>query len=371
MQTDLPQRLKQKLEERESDGALRKLKHFTGLIDFSSNDYLGFSQHPFIQQHISDKLSEWGQTGSTGSRLLTGNHPAFEQLEHKIASFHDSESALFFGSGYEANSGLIPTVAGRGDVILYDELCHASLREGIRLSFASSFSFAHNNLDALESLLKKQSSNVFIVSESVFSMDGDSCPLPELVDLGEKYQARLIIDEAHSTGVIGTNGEGLAQKKGLHNKIFARIHTYGKAMGVQGAAILGSEDLKTYLVNYCRPFVYTTAPSLALVAGVDAAYTLLQSNDVAIEKLQQIIQYANQIQLGDSPEISSIRIVTIPGNEEVSKAASLVIESGFQVLPVKAPTVSAGYERLRICLHAYNTFDELDSLNRVLNNIIS
>jgi 8-amino-7-oxononanoate synthase len=365
---NLPEKAHQKLAERMSGNAFRRLRHYNGKHDFSSNDYLGFSKHPFLLQHVSNRLSEWACIGSGGSRLLTGNHPAFEQLEKRIATFHQSETALFFGSGYEANSGLIPALASKGDTILYDSLCHASLREGIRLSFARSIAYVHNDLIDLEKKLHTSEGELYVISESVFSMDGDLCPLPGLIKLCEQYGARLILDEAHGTGVVGERGVGLAQKFQLQDKIFARIHTFGKALGVQGAAILGSEALKDYLVNFCRPFIFTTAPSLPLVAAVEAAYILLEEGSREVADLQELIKFMDQLdrQVPWLGRGSAIRTLVVPGNEHVRLVAEKVQKEGYLVLPVLAPTVPEGSERLRICLHADHSTDLIENMMRVV-----
>ncbi len=197
---NLSERLNEELEARKLSDAFRSLKLVQGKVDFSSNDYLGFAQDTDLHKTILFEINKLRKFGSTGSRLLTGNHSLTEQLEKEVTLFHDAESALFFNSGYEANSGLISTITKRNDTIIFDELCHASLREGIRLSNANSWSFKHNDLTDLELKLQKAEGEKFIVVESVYSMDGDICPLKEIVLFAEKYKANLILDEAHATG---------------------------------------------------------------------------------------------------------------------------------------------------------------------------
>lgn len=364
----LPDGALRKLQERKDNHSFRSLRHFQGMIDLSSNDYLGFATHPDILHATQAALVKFGRLGSGGSRLLTGNHPVFEQLETEIAKFHDSDTALFFGSGYEANSGLISAVCRKGDVILYDAFCHASIREGVRLSLAASYSYQHNDLTELETQLNKYSGNIYVITESIFSMDGDICPLEAIVQLCKKYGARLIIDEAHATGVLGPKGGGLVQLFGLQKDIFARVHTFGKGIGASGAAVLGSHDLRDYLINFCRPFIYTTAPNLAAAAAVQAAYRQLSNDSPEWHQLQKLMQQADQIP--SSFQIrgagTAIRTVIIPGNEKVRKVANEIQEAGFLVLPVLAPTVSEGSERLRICLHAFNTVEELISVYQII-----
>ena len=213
-----------KLAERKSHNALRALTLPNGKIDFCSNDYLGIVKNALLQ---ADKLPQAASnTGSTGSRLLAGNYALAEETEACIAAFHASEAALLFNSGYDANIGLLASIAQRGDTIIYDALSHASIRDGIRLSFAQSFPFAHNDLADLEKKLSQAMGNICVVTESVFSMDGDTCPLPQIIALCDAYRAHLILDEAHATGVIGENGEGLAQQLQLHTKIYNSVQLF-------------------------------------------------------------------------------------------------------------------------------------------------
>ena len=251
--------LHKKLEERRQQNAFRNLKLPGDLIDFCSNDYLGIVKNDLLKTTNHPEIAGKYKTGSTGSRLLTGNYPLIEETEKFIASFHKSETALIFNSGYDANVGLLSSVPGRNDTVLYDYFSHASIRDGMRLSLASSFSFLHNDINDLELKLQQAKGNVFVVTESVFSVDGDLCPLLQIVELCEKYDANLIIDEAHATGVIGKMGEGLVQSLELENRIFARLHTFSKACGVHGSAVLGSNGLRNYLINFARSFIYSTA----------------------------------------------------------------------------------------------------------------
>ncbi|HSZ87093.1 MAG TPA: aminotransferase class I/II-fold pyridoxal phosphate-dependent enzyme, partial [Puia sp.] len=259
--------LNKKLAERKDLNAYRQLQLPKNKIDFFSNDYLGISKAKLLSA-VDGQLS----TGSTGSRLLSGNYPLIEETEKMIATFHDAESGLIFNSGYDANVGLVSCIAQRGDTILYDHLSHASIRDGMRLSFAQSFSFVHNDTEDLEKKLKAAQGNIFVVTESVFSMDGDIAPLKIISELCEKYNANLIVDEAHATGVVGEKGEGLVQQLNLQEKCFARMHTFGKALGCHGAVILGSETLKNYLINFSRAFIYTTSLPEISVEAIKNSY---------------------------------------------------------------------------------------------------
>lgn len=366
--------LNKKLNERKEQNSLRQLRlSKEGMIDFCSNDYLGVVKNQLLK---ANDMSEYS-SGSTGSRLLAGNYPLIEETEEFIASFHQSETALIFNSGYDANIGLLSSVPQRGDTVLYDYLSHASIRDGIRLSFAESFSFQHNDLDDLESKLKKAKGNVFVVTESVFSMDGDLCPLKELITLCEKHNARLIIDEAHATGVIGEKGEGLVQMLGLQDKIFARIHTFGKACGTHGAVALGSKKLRDYLINFARSFVYSTALPEQTVAHIKASYELFPGMKGERIHLRELVE-GFQLAMSNEQKVTTncqlvnsntpIQGVIIPGNEQVRQVAEQLQLAGLYIRPILYPTVPKGLERLRIVLHAFNTKQELDLLLNSLKN---
>ncbi|MBK6731939.1 MAG: pyridoxal phosphate-dependent aminotransferase family protein [Bacteroidetes bacterium] len=368
-------RLEESLLRRKINDALRELKTEIKGIDFSSNDYLGFAQDANLQQIILQHLQSLKKLGSGGSRLLTGNNTLVGEVEKAIAIFHQSESALFFNSGYEANVGLISTVCRRGDLIVYDALCHASLREGIQLSNAKSVSFAHNDLQLLEKQLQAEVNQKFIITESVFSMDGDMCPLPQIVALAKKYNANIILDEAHGTGVIGEKGEGLAQSLILHNAIFARVHTFGKAIGFNGAVILGNAVLRNYLINFCKPFIYTTAPNMLQLVAVQEAYNYLNLHSSLVKKLQLLIRHfnttTNALQLPCIPSDSAIHCLVISGNSNVKAMAQSLSQNGFDVRPILSPTVPAGKERLRICLHVFNTEEEITVLLQTIKSLIT
>lgn len=396
-----PKSLIQKLRQREANNALRKLPESKSLIDFASNDYIGFAKSESIfdktHQYLSDKNIK--VNGATGSRLISGNHILYQEAENFIAQFHQSESALIFNSGYDANVGFFSSVPQRGDIILYDELCHASIRDGIQLSHAKAYKFQHNDFVEIERLIQKMSSRaesrdttrnpqpaiIYIVTESVFSMDGDSPQLEELVQLSEKYNCYLVIDEAHALGVFGLSGEGLVQSLGLQDKVFARIITFGKGLGCHGAAILGSLELKSYLVNFARSFIYTTGLSPHSVATILVSYQHL-AKDTSVselaeqkETLQQLknnIIFFNQEKnrLGLKPLFvyskSAIQCAIIPGNERVKSIASKLQEKGFDVKPILSPTVPEGQERLRFCLHSFNTEKEISRVLEFLSELV-
>jgi len=375
----LPENLTQKLENRKQNNSLRKLPSFNNLVDFSSNDYIGFSKSEtiFKQAHHYLVENEIIQNGATGSRLISGNHDAYQNAEAFIAQFHEAEAALIFNSGYDANVGFFSAIPQRNDVILYDELSHASIRDGITMSNAKSYKFNHNDFEDLEHLIQKfHDTNIYIVTETVFSMDGDSPNLEELVLLSEKYNCYLIVDEAHTLGVFGEKGEGLIQYLNLHNRIFARIMTFGKGLGCHGAAVLGSSDLKEYLVNFARSFVYTTGLSPHSVITILTAYQHLEIEKEAIEKLRQNIVFFNQQKnlLGLKPMFvrskSSIHSAIIPGNQNVKQLAQQLQDKGFDVKPILSPTVPEGQERLRFCIHNYNSEEEINAILGLLANFV-
>lgn len=376
-----PKSLQQKLQQREAQNALRKLPVVTNLIDFASNDYIGFakSETIFHQTHqlLLDKNIQ--VNGATGSRLLSGNHALYNETEAYIAQFHQSASALIFNSGYDANVGFFSSVPQRNDVILYDELCHASIRDGIQMSNAKSYKFQHNDFEDLELLIKRCQtvpSEIYIVTESVFSMDGDCPNLEQITNLSEKYNCYLVIDEAHALGVFGENGEGLVQSLGLQDKVFARIMTFGKGLGSHGAAILGSQELKSYLVNFARSFIYTTGLSPHSVATILVAYQQLAQEQDNLKALKSNIIFFNQekMRLGLKPMFvyskSAIQCAIIPGNEKVKSIAIQLQQKGFDVKPILSPTVPVGQERLRFCLHSYNSETEISNVLELLATFV-
>lgn len=383
MMEKLPKSLEKKIKLREEQNALRKLPSSNSLIDFASNDYIGFAKNEaiFHQTHqlLLDKNIK--VNGATGSRLLSGNHIVYDETEAFIAEFHRAESALIFNSGYDANIGFFSAVPQRNDIILYDELCHASIREGIKMSNAKNYNFSHNDFEELEKLITKfqpttanlQLTTVYIVTESVFSMDGDSPNLEELTKLSEKHGAYLVIDEAHALGVFGEKGEGLVQSLGLQDKFFARIMTFGKGLGCHGAAVLGSQDLKSYLVNFARSFVYTTGLSPHSVATILQSYKHLEGRKDAITQLKSNIIFFNQekMHLGLKPIFiyskSAIQCAIIPGNQRVKNIADQLQQNGFDVRPILSPTVPEGQERLRFCLHSYNSENEITKILKLLS----
>lgn len=349
--------LHKKLGERKGQNALRVLTDTLGKTDFCSNDYLGLASSVF-------NTSQQFKHGSGGSRLLAGNYPLICAAEEQIAAFHEAEAGLIFNSGYDANIGLLSSVPQRGDTILYDFLSHASLRDGIRLSFANAFAFKHNDLADLESKLQNAQGNIFVVTESVFSMDGDMAPLEQISGLCKKYGAYLVVDEAHATGVIGENGAGLVQQLNITTHCFARIHTFGKAVGCHGAIVLGSHTLQQYLVNFSRSFIYTTSLPETSIHALQTSYSLFPAMQAERQQLHRLIERFQAAPLRYQKLISTtpIQAVVVPGNVEVKELAAMLQRNGFDIRPILYPTVPKNSERLRIVLHSFNTMEELDRL---------
>ena len=374
--SQFPNKLLDKIELRNKNSSLRSLSSTTGLVDFASNDYLGFANNKDIFERSKELLTDSAleRNGATASRLLSGNHSLYDMAEKVIAMHHGVETATLFNSGFDANIGLLGSVPQRGDVILYDALVHASIREGIRLSNANAYKFDHNNLDDLEQKLKKYQSDgeCYVVTESVFSMDGDGPDVVSLVELCESYGVHLIVDEAHA---IGISKKGLLAEAGLQKKVFAIVITFGKGLGSHGAAVLAQGLLKTYLVNFAKSLVYSTALPPHSIATVIAAYEQLFSehgtnsvnnlhSNIAILR-SYIIKYDIKKHFIDSN--SAIHSIVVPGNQAVRKLSKQLSDVGLDVRPILSPTVKEGSERLRICLHAFNSAKEIETLIKHLS----
>ncbi len=378
---NFPDALLQKLQLRAQTVSLRKLPEIDQVVDFCSNDYLGLAKSQEIYSQTLKLLQDFNLlNGSTASRLIAGNHSLYNIAEKNIASFHNFESATIFNSGYDANIGFWDAIPQKNDVVIYDEFCHASIRDGLRLSYAKSFKFKHNNLVELRSKIEKlrfqnSKNEIYIATESVFSMDGDIAPLKEIADISNEFNCRLVVDEAHGVGVLGKYGAGLVSDLGLNNQVFAVIITFGKALGSHGAAILGCNNLKTYLINFARSLIYTTALPPHSVATIISAYGSLSTKDVNYARLSlenNIQNYLKLITVLDSnfefsKNTTSIQTVKIPGNENVRIYADIMRKKGFDVKAILAPTVPKGSERIRICLHSFNTKQQIENLISSIN----
>lgn len=348
------------MDKRTQDGSLRTLKTISNLlIDFSSNDYLGLARSADLKATITKAYGKTDfKNGSTGSRLLTGNSDLIESSEQSLANLFGFGASTLVNSGYMASLAFFSAVPQRGDTIIYDEYAHACIKDGCRLSLAKRLSFKHNDLEDLERKLKEAIGEVFIACESIYSMDGDTAPILEIVALSKKYDAKMIVDEAHSTGVLGKHGAGMISELGLQKDVYAVIYTFGKAMGIHGACIAGSKALKEFIINFSRPFIYTTAPSPFEVLSIQSAFTFLKTNVLLISKLKENIKLFNQL-LPEHSTPSAIKSIVIGGNSSTKKLAEKLQSEGFDIRPILGPTVKEGSERLRICLHTYNTDEEI------------
>lgn len=358
MKTDnpgqLPRALQKRLHQLQEAGRFRQLRQ-TGIstIDFTSNDYLG------LGRANSTMPGSVILSGSGGSRLLGGNTAHHEAVESFAAEWLEADTALLYNSGYDANIGVLSCIPAKGDTILYDSRCHASLKDGIRLSQASRFPF--RDVTELKKKLSAISGQVYIVTEALFSMDGDWCPIEEMVQLSRnRPDTRIILDESHSTGIIGPEGKGLAAARGVIPDIFIRIHTFGKACGISGAVVLGSADTRDYLINFSRTFIYTTAMPGGYAETI--LHHLQQTRDAesAREQLWENVHYWEQV--SGHPAPSPILPWIIPGNEACRQKAEELRQSGFEVRAILSPTVPEGGERLRIILHVFNTREEIEKL---------
>lgn len=352
--------LKEELENRIEIGNLRTLPSPLLGIDFCSNDYLGFANHPPAE--LTNVVS--GKSGSSSSRLIAGNLQELIDTEAYISEAHQSQATLLFNSGYAANTGLLSAIGDRYSVFIYDEYCHASIIDGMRLSFAKRVKFKHNDMDSLRAaLITSKTERRYIVVESVYSMDGDAVDVDSIMTMAREFDAELIVDEAHAIGVLGPENKGL-----FHGKnVFAKVLTFGKALGLHGAAVLGSQTLINFLVNFSRPFIYTTAMPPDNAKKIMKAYEAVKNTDRTIQLHSRIVKYkhlVNELGLHKCMSLNEgpIQVLMFPGNQAAKELASGLIASGLDVKAILSPTVSEGKERLRISLHAYNQDSEIEFL---------
>ncbi|OCT46791.1 8-amino-7-oxononanoate synthase [Cladophialophora carrionii] len=398
----LERRLSGLLEKRRAQSKLRNLKSSPpGSVDFSSNDFLSLSSNKEFQDDYLALLSK-GRTplGSTGSRLLDGNSELAESLEREIAAFHGAEAGLLTNSGFDANVSIFAFLPQQGDVIIYDELIHASVHDGMRQCRAKQqIPFKHNDVEDLSRILQQFSSSspnqtIFVALETVYSMEGDLAPLTEIVDLVEAIlphnNAHLVVDEAHATGIYGPNGSGRVCELGLEKRVSIRLHTFGKALASNGAIILSSPIIRLYLINYARPLIYTTFMSHPNLLAIKNAYDWLRVGkanflaanlyhliDHLYARLQSLTALASSI-----ADPTGKPVVTLPTtcpespifailSPQPRSLASHCQSAGFIVRPVVAPTVPAGTERVRVCLHAGNTVAQIDKFVECLKRWIT
>jgi 8-amino-7-oxononanoate synthase len=376
---NFPEKLNRKLLKRKDSNNLRVLCSQHELIDFSSNDYLGFSKNEQISINTRLHLQQFSNiNGSTGSRLLSGNHQMHEEVENELAVFFNASNALIFNSGYDANVGVLSSIPQHGDLVLFDELCHASIRDGIRLSHAKAYSFGHNDLNDLEKKYANthnSNGNTYVIVESIYSMDGDAAPLKSMVDFCKRNACYLIVDEAHSTGLFGESGRGIVVELGLEEEVFARIHTFGKALGCHGAVVVGQKELMDYLINYASSFIYTTSLPLHSILTIKYAIKELRSTEELNKLKTNIAFFRNELQsLGLKKMFinseSAIQSCLIPNVSKIKEIAQNIRQQGYDVKAILSPTVPEGKERLRFCIHSYNSAIEIKDCLKLLNTLV-
>lgn len=352
-------------------------------LNFSSNDYLGLADDALLKEAAIKAVEQYG-AGSGASRLICGSLAPFHELEESLAAFKRTEAALSFSTGYATAIGTICALIGKEDIIILDKLVHASIVDAAKLSSAKIRVFAHNDLNDLEDKLKWATTNsrhpssatrhILIVTESIFSMDGDAAPLREIVDLKNKYGAWLMVDEAHATGAIGKNGRGLADELGVGNQIEIQMGTLGKAMGASGGYICGSRILIDFLINRARSFIFSTAPVPAAAAAARAAVEFIQSHDGEIRR-QKLLSLVSRFQssiTNRQPPIQSAIIPIILGNEDKAiEAATTLREQNIFIPAIRYPTVARGKARLRVTLTAAHSADDIATLAHALEPIIN
>jgi 8-amino-7-oxononanoate synthase len=343
-------------------------------LNFCSNNYLGLANHPALCAAAKNAIDRYG-CGSGASRLISGNMALHEDLESKIAELKGTEAALVFNSGFQANTGILSTLVGEDDVILSDSLNHASIIDGCRLSRAKVIVYAHCDLEQLERGLRKSPAKgrKLVVTESLFSMDGDEAPLAEIVELAQKYGATVMVDEAHATGVFEPNGAGLVGKLGLGDRVLVQMGTLGKALGGFGAYVAGSKALRELLINRCRSFIFTTAPPPAVMAMALAAVELVQNEPERRQALRnncELLQ-AGLKSLGYSLANSRSQILPLMIGDAIQcmKLSDELLQRGVFAQGIRPPTVPAGTSRLRITLMATHTREHIDRALNAFNEV--
>ncbi len=354
----------------------RELLDYSDYIDFASNDYLGFSKNSKIKYLFQKHINDLHLSGSTGSRLISGNRKWIEDIEKKIASFHNAENALIFPTAYQANVGLFSCIADRNDLYLIDEHIHASIYDGIRLCLAKHYKFQHNNFEHLQKLIQQHYSkfeNIFVVVESLYSMDGDIPNTQQLLSLIDNEKIFLIVDEAHAFGIMGDNNLGLFNSKDLAEKCLARIVGYGKTAGFSGAAVIGSNVLKNYLINFCRSFIFSTGLPLYHYQIIECLYDeIIHHSDIERSQLDENINiYLNVVKdyKAFSQNFSPIQYMLL-SNLDFKQIQNIILENKFFAKVILPPTIPTNQERIRISLHSFNTKDEIIRFIHLLQKII-
>jgi 8-amino-7-oxononanoate synthase len=375
MDNSLEQRIAEELHSLETKQRKRSFQLPKG-IDFTSNDYLGFTHDADLRAQLSSLLLTDIPLGSGGSRLLRGNHIWHEQAERDFAEFQDTESSLFFSSGYSANMAVLTALPSRRDAIIYDANVHASIKEGVRASLAKSVSFQHNSLDSLRAAASRlEAEHVFIVVESLYSMDGDEAPLRELASFAHDAKFSLVVDEAHATGIFGKHGQGLVDECGVRDQTLLSIHPCGKALASSGAFVASSELVRSYLLNKARTMIFTTALPPIIPAMLSAVIRKLASTDERIRTLFENSAFVreslrNSLKTWTVPEGRSPIIPVIIGTDEMACAVGDELQRmGMDVRPIRPPTVAEGTARFRITINADHTQSELDLLVNSLTEL--
>jgi glycine C-acetyltransferase len=333
-------------------------------LNFSSNNYLGLADHPALKKAAQEAIERYG-CGSAASRLISGDMALFDELEEKIAQLKGAEAALVFNSGYQANTGIIPVLAGQGDVIFSDALNHASIIDGCRLARAETVVYPHCDVAFLEKALKDAPARgrKLVVTETIFSMDGDEAPLGAIVEVAERHGAMIMIDEAHATGVFGPNGAGVAAQCGVAERVTIQMGTLGKALGGFGAYAACRKSLRDLLINRCRSFIYTTALPPPVLAAASAAVDLLYSDPQRRLALWHNIRALREglralgFSIGDSE--SQILPLVIGDAEKCMAFSERLLEKGVFVQGIRPPTVPEGTSRLRVTTMATHTHEHL------------
>ena len=375
MQTGLEYRVKEHLREIEAAGLRRSLSVPQG-VDLSSNDYLRLSNHPEIKYRMNQAVTAYG-CGSTGSRLLRGHRECFSNVEQRFARWKGTEKSLYFGSGYLANIAVLSTFLEEGDVVFSDEFNHASLIDGIRISRARRVVFPHLDVDLLTHLIERESQSKaqrFIVTESLFSMDGDEAPLIDYAALCRATGTNLIVDEAHAVGVYGHRGSGLLEENGIGDEVFLSINTAGKAIGVGGAFVAGQEWAIDYLLQCARPFIFSTAPPPAMAAAIDGALDCLHKEPQRLNLLHELAVDLRELLNSEGIDVgrgsSQIIPVVIGDSEQTVIVAESLRTLGFDVRAIRPPSVPPGRARLRISVNVGLTKEILSQFAIVLSGVL-
>ncbi|GJL54544.1 MAG: 8-amino-7-oxononanoate synthase [Nitrospirales bacterium] len=344
------------------------------VIQLASNNYLGLANHTVVESAAIEAIRHYG-VGSGASRLISGNQTPHQELETTLAQFKTTEAALTFGSGYSANTGIIPTLVGPQDCIVADRLCHASLIDGCRISQASLRVFHHNDTTHLKQLLEKRAGTqkTLIITEGVFSMDGDLAPLPELVRLANEFQATLLLDDAHGTGVMGQNGRGCIEHFGIDPNELVQIGTLSKALGTIGGYVVGSRTLIDYLMNTSRSFIYTTAPPPSMVAAAQAAINIVQSDSDRRTQLWHNREHLYQGLKGIGFQLTTTQSPILPiilnDPKRAVEISARLLEYGIYVPAIRPPTVPKGTSRLRVTVTSEHTSAHIETALRAFETV--